>query len=176
MQNYKPISGRRIRFATVGCGRIWKNHVESLKKHAANAEIVAVCDIDEKALEAAEGATGAQGYLRYEDMLAKSDADVVVLATPSGLHAAQTIRAAQAGKPVITEKPMATRWQDGKRMVAACDQAGVRLTAEAVGAYDVVLLATDHDAFDYKLIARHARLIVDTRGVYLDAAPNVVKA
>src|SRR5262245_15488218 len=60
-------------------------------------------------------------------MLEKSDADVVVLSTPSGLHAEQTIRAAQAGKRIITEKPMATRWEDGKRMVAACDQAGVRL-------------------------------------------------
>jgi UDP-N-acetyl-2-amino-2-deoxyglucuronate dehydrogenase len=127
MQSYQPITGRRIRFALAGCGRIWKNHVESLKKHAANAEIVAVCDVDEKALEAAEGATGAQGYLRYEDMLAKANADVVVLCTPSGLHAAQTMRAAQAGKHVITEKPMATRWDDGKRMVAACDEAGVRL-------------------------------------------------
>ena len=127
MQSYRPIADRRIRFAMVGCGRIWKNHVEALKKHAGDAEVVAVCDIDERALEAAEGATGAQGYLRYEDLLAKTDADVVVLSTPSGLHAEQTIRAAQAGKHVITEKPMATRWQDGKRMVAACDQAGVRL-------------------------------------------------
>jgi len=127
VQTYRPIAGRRIRFALVGCGRIWKNHVEALKKHAANAEIVAVCDVDEKVLEAAEGATGVQGYLRYEELLAKSDADVVVLSTPSGLHAPQTVRAAQAGKHVVTEKPMATRWDDGKRMVAACDDAGVRL-------------------------------------------------
>jgi UDP-N-acetyl-2-amino-2-deoxyglucuronate dehydrogenase len=60
-------------------------------------------------------------------MLKGTNADVVVLATPSGLHAEQTIAAAQAGKHVMTEKPMATRWQDGKRMVAACDAAGVRL-------------------------------------------------
>jgi UDP-N-acetyl-2-amino-2-deoxyglucuronate dehydrogenase len=51
----------------------------------------------------------------------------VILCTPSGLHCEQTIRAARAGKHVITEKPMATRWQDGKQMVAACDSAGVRL-------------------------------------------------
>src|SRR5262249_39021146 len=63
----------------------------------------------------------------YQDLLAKSNADIVVLATPSGLHAEQTILAAQARKHVMTEKPMATRWQDGKRMVAACDSAGVRL-------------------------------------------------
>jgi UDP-N-acetyl-2-amino-2-deoxyglucuronate dehydrogenase len=127
VQAYKPITGRRIRFGLVGCGRIWKNHVEALKKHAADAEIVAVCDVDERALEAGEAATGSQGYLQYEEFLRKSEADVVVLSTPSGLHADQTIRAAQAGKHVITEKPMATRWQDGKRMVTACDQAAVRL-------------------------------------------------
>ena len=39
----------------------------------------------------------------------------------------QTIEAAEAGRHVITEKPMATRWHDGKAMVAACDKAGVQL-------------------------------------------------
>ncbi|WP_426102001.1 nucleotide sugar dehydrogenase [Massilia sp. TSP1-1-2] len=52
----------------------------------------------------------------------------------------------------------------------------VPLTAETLASYDVVLLATSHSAFDYQLIARHAQLIVDTRGVYLDPLPNVVKA
>ena len=56
------------------------------------------------------------------------------------------------------------------------DLRSVRLTPESVAAYDLVLLATNHDAFDYALVRRHARLIVDTRGVYLDPAPNVVKA
>lgn len=56
------------------------------------------------------------------------------------------------------------------------DLESVTLSAESVASYDAVLLATDHDAFDYALIGRHARLIVDTRGVYVAAAPNVVKA
>jgi UDP-N-acetyl-D-glucosamine dehydrogenase len=54
--------------------------------------------------------------------------------------------------------------------------ASVALTPEAIAGYDALVLATDHDAFDYALIGRHARLVVDTRGVYLDPAPNVVKA
>mgnify|MGYP001262290994 FL=1 len=52
---------------------------------------------------------------------------MIVLATPSGMHAAQTIQAAEAGRHVMTEKPMATRWHDGQAMVAACDRAGVEL-------------------------------------------------
>lgn len=127
MQTYAPIVGRRIRFAVVGCGRISKNNIEALKRHSADAEIVAVCDIDPAALAAAEQTTGARGFARYEDLLETSDADVVVLCTPSGLHSAQAVLAAKAGKHVVTEKPMATRWRDGKRMVEACDAAGVRL-------------------------------------------------
>lgn len=127
MQSFAPIRDRRIRFALVGCGRISKNHIESLEKHSKHAEVVAVCDIKDDALEAAQAATRSEAFLRYEDLLEKSNADVVVLATPSGLHSEQTVLAAKAGKHVITEKPMATRWQDGKRMVAACDAAKVRL-------------------------------------------------
>ncbi|MGH8706216.1 MAG: nucleotide sugar dehydrogenase, partial [Burkholderiales bacterium] len=56
------------------------------------------------------------------------------------------------------------------------DLQSVELTPQALAGYDVVLLATDHSAFDYALIKRHARLIVDTRGVYLEPAANVVKA
>jgi UDP-N-acetyl-D-glucosamine dehydrogenase len=56
------------------------------------------------------------------------------------------------------------------------DLASVELTAESVASYDLVLLATSHSAFDYELIQQHAQLIVDTRGVYLDRLPNVVKA
>jgi UDP-N-acetyl-D-glucosamine dehydrogenase len=56
------------------------------------------------------------------------------------------------------------------------DLASVPLTPQTVAAYDLVLLATHHDAFDFAMIRKYARLIVDTRGVYLEPAENVVKA
>jgi UDP-N-acetyl-D-glucosamine dehydrogenase len=52
----------------------------------------------------------------------------------------------------------------------------IPITPESVASYDLVLLATSHSAFDYELIQQHAALIVDTRGVYLERLPNVVKA
>jgi UDP-N-acetyl-D-glucosamine dehydrogenase len=52
----------------------------------------------------------------------------------------------------------------------------VALTAETIAGYDLILLATDHDRFDYELIQAHAKVIVDTRGRYSKALPNVVKA
>jgi UDP-N-acetyl-D-glucosamine dehydrogenase len=56
------------------------------------------------------------------------------------------------------------------------DLRSVDLTPNNVASYDAVLLATNHDLFDYEMIQQHARLIVDTRGVYLKPASNVVKA
>jgi UDP-N-acetyl-D-glucosamine dehydrogenase len=56
------------------------------------------------------------------------------------------------------------------------DLSSVALTANSIASYDVVLLATSHSGFDYELIQNSARLIVDTRGVYLAPSPNIVKA
>jgi len=122
-----PIAGRRIRFALIGCGRIAEKHFEALERHAERAELIAVCDTDPAALSRAVERSKAKGFASLEALLAGSNADVIVLATPSGIHAAQTIAAAAAGRHVITEKPMATRWSDGQAMVAACDRAGVNL-------------------------------------------------
>ena len=56
------------------------------------------------------------------------------------------------------------------------DLTSVALTPQALSSSDCVVLVTNHDLFDYPMIKRHARLIVDTRGVYLEPAANVVKA
>ena len=122
-----PVIDRRVRFALAGCGRIATNHMESLKVHAERAELVAVCDTDPGALAAAVERTGARGYPSFSAMLAGAEADCVVLATPSGVHSLQAVEAARAGFDVVTEKPMATRWQDGLAMVRGCDEAGARL-------------------------------------------------
>jgi len=122
-----PILDRPIRFALVGCGRIAKNHIEALAKHAGRAELVALCDHQPAALQAAVAATGAQGFASLEALLAGSDADVVVLATPSGLHSQQAIAVARSGRHVLSEKPMATKFEEGMAMVRACRDAGVKL-------------------------------------------------
>ena len=124
----KPfVTDRRIRFALVGCGRISANHFDAIEKHSGRAELVGIGDVDPAALARAEERTGAPGFRTLDAMLAGTNADIVILATPSGLHADQAVQVAEAGRHVMTEKPMATRWQDGKRMVHACDQAGVHL-------------------------------------------------
>lgn len=56
------------------------------------------------------------------------------------------------------------------------DQSSVPITAGSLQLYDCVVVVTNHDAFDYPLIQKYSQLIIDTRGVYLDPLPNVVKA
>jgi UDP-N-acetyl-D-glucosamine dehydrogenase len=56
------------------------------------------------------------------------------------------------------------------------DLHSVPLDPRKVASYDCVLLATDHDRFDYDMIAQHAQLIIDTRGHYLEPADNIVKS
>ena len=124
----KPfVRDRKIRFALVGCGRISANHFDALERHRDRAELVGVCDIDPAARAAAEDRTGAPRFRTLDALLAGTDADIVIVSTPSGIHADQAIQVAAAGRHVMTENPMATRWRDGKTMVHACDQAGVHL-------------------------------------------------
>ena len=56
------------------------------------------------------------------------------------------------------------------------DLRSITLTAEILAAFDAVIVATDHAKFDYAMIRDHARLIIDSRGVYRDAADHIVKA
>lgn len=127
MHQYPIVSDRKVRFALVGCGRIAQNHFAAIENHADRCEVVDVCDIDPDALNSAVAKTGARGHSKLSGLLAHTTADCVILTTPSGLHAAQATEIAQVGKHVMTEKPMATRWNDGLKMVEACDKAGVRL-------------------------------------------------
>lgn len=127
ISNKRSFSDRKIRFALVGCGRIAGNHFEALKAHSDRCELVGVCDIAPHALERAVELTGAKPHASLTELLSGSNADAIILTTPSGLHSKQTIEAAHAGRHVVTEKPMATRWEDGKRMVSACDESRVQL-------------------------------------------------
>jgi len=122
------ITDRKIRIAVIGCGRIAKNHFGAIQQHTDHLELSAVCDTNPERLKTASEEHRAPGYRSLKDLLTSNDKpDIATLCTPSGLHPEQAILAAEHGVHVMTEKPMATRWQDGVRMVRACDEAGVHL-------------------------------------------------
>jgi len=121
------IKDRKIRIAVVGCGRISKNHFGSIEQHDSDFELVSICDNNASVLSKHKEQYKVKGYLKLEDMLKTENLDVISICTPSGVHPDQVVMAAKHGVHVMTEKPMATRWNDGVRMVKACDEAGVRL-------------------------------------------------
>ena len=127
MLHYAAITDRKLRVAIIGCGRISKNHFGSIEAHSDDFELVAVCDTDPVVLRDHAEKYKVNGYRDLEELLKSEQLDLVVLCTPSGIHPDQAVIAARHGVHVMTEKPMATRWHDGVRMVKACDEAGVRL-------------------------------------------------
>ena len=107
-------AAHKIKLAIVGCGRIARRHLEAAVHHSDRMDLVAVCDPNSEARERFSEGTGADTYADLGDLLDQSDST-------------QAIRCAEAGRHVVTEKPMATRWKDGKRMVEAFDRADRRL-------------------------------------------------
>ncbi|MEE3001583.1 MAG: Gfo/Idh/MocA family oxidoreductase [Planctomycetota bacterium] len=121
------ITDRPIRIAILGTGRISGKHLEAIAVHAEDLELVGACDTNEAALASADLPEGTPTFDCLETMLKETSPDIVTICTPSGLHPDHAIRCAKAGVHVMSEKPMATHWQDGLDMVKACEDGGVRL-------------------------------------------------
>lgn len=121
------INDRKIRVGLVGCGRISKNHFKAVSQLANDLELIAVCDSELSALKNSSSEHKVAGYENISAMFENEKLDLVALCSPSGLHAPQAILAAKKGINVISEKPMAVKYQDGVNMVRACDEAKVRL-------------------------------------------------
>jgi len=89
------------------------------------ARVVAVCDPDaQRAAEVADLVGGAKQYGGIEDLLDDAEVQAVDICTPHALHADLTVRALEAGKHALVEKPLATTFADGQRMVRAAHTAG----------------------------------------------------
>ncbi len=174
MPDQATVSPRPLRFAVVGCGRIAQSHFAALQQHAARAELVAVCDTHAARLAAAVETTGAAGFASLIALLAQSDAQIVVLATPSGLHPRQAMQVAAAGRHVLSEKPMATKWEEGVAMVRACRDAGVKLFVVKQNRLNPTLQLVKRavDAGRFGRLAMVAVNVFWTRPqAYYDAAP-----
>ena len=118
------------KIALAGCGRISKNHIEAIArlKDEGKAEIVACCDVvAERAAEAAAKiGEKCRLYTDYSQMLKETDANLVSLCTPSGLHPYQAIEAAEAGKNILSEKPQGCALSACDEAIAAAERAGVK--------------------------------------------------
>lgn len=122
---------RKLRWGILGCAGIAVRAViPGLQQSELNVvTAIASRDLD-KAQETAERLGIATAYGSYEALLADEDIDAVYVPLPNHLHLPWTIRAAEAGKHVLCEKPIALDAAEAARMVEACSDKGIHL-AEA---------------------------------------------
>ena len=109
-----------LNFAILGTGMVAAYHRHAIEANAdLGARLTAVGHYDPARFDEISQTFGVP-CLAETDLLADSDVDVVCICTPSGQHAGQAVAAAEAGKHVLVEKPMALSLADADRMIAAC--------------------------------------------------------
>ena len=118
----------QVRVCLVGAGRAAKVHANSLIHHTPGGELVAIVDSSPEALGATADLYGVdKRYLSLEAALEAADFNAVVITTPTFTHADLAVRAAQAGKHVFLEKPMALSLEECDAIIAAARANGVVL-------------------------------------------------
>jgi predicted dehydrogenase len=119
---------REIGWGLIGCGDIARKRVAPALRDGADCELVAVNrGRAELAADFAREFGARRWYADWRDLLADTEVDAVYIATPVDLHVVQTIAAAEAGKHILCEKPMAMTVAECDRMIQACEANGVRL-------------------------------------------------
>lgn len=117
-----------LHVALVGCGRIAKRHSELLANNEIKgACLIAVCDKDIDRAKIIGEKFNVPTYDDMNNMMIEQDVDIVVVLTPSGLHAKHVITLSKYGKDIMVEKPMALTIEDADAMIEACDENGCRL-------------------------------------------------
>lgn len=119
---------RQLGIGVIGCGGI--AHAAHLPNIARNprAKLIAVADIDLDRAKATTDQYGGVAYQDYHELLANPDVEAVCITSWAAAHAEQVIAAAQAGKHILCEKPIAITLKDADAMVEAAEQAGVKFT------------------------------------------------
>jgi predicted dehydrogenase len=121
------VVGNRIAVGIAGLGRSgWSIHASTFRSMTDTYKVAAVFDVDAARREEAVKDFGASAYESFDALLADDAVELVVVATPSNLHVEHSMRALNAGKHVVSEKPMATSLADAEKVVAAAAGAATK--------------------------------------------------
>lgn len=116
----------KLNIGVIGLGAIGQKHCSAIAV-LERAKLCAVADINDKALSSTAAQFGAAPYMDVKEMLKHPGLDAVVVATPDDLHRDACVLAAQAGKHILVEKPIATTVEDAQAIINATETAGVKL-------------------------------------------------
>lgn len=119
---------RKLAWGLIGCGDIARKRVASALRDLDKCDFVAVSrERSDLAASFAEAFGARKSYGTWQDLLLDDEIEAVYIATPVHLHGSQTIAAAEAGKHVLCEKPLAMNKTECDQMIAACNANAVRL-------------------------------------------------
>lgn len=110
----------------LGGGNISQTHARAARE-IDGAEIVAVCGSNKERVCRLAEFTGGSAYEDFESFLNHKPMDVVLIGSPSGLHAGQGIQAARRGLHVLVEKPLAITTEQADALISECEKARVKL-------------------------------------------------
>ena len=122
-----------VNFAVVGLGM--GNNRARMIKNTDGAELKCVVDLRTDLAKKTGEDLGTDWTTDIDEVLGRNDIDCVMVMTPSGTHAEIGVRAAKAGKHVITTKPMDVSTEACDQLIAACDEAGVKLAVDYQSRY-----------------------------------------
>jgi predicted dehydrogenase len=117
---------RRIKLGVIGLGYIGQLHLKNCQK-IPNAQVVAVADVSEKALRKAKNMGVKKTFSNYKDLLKESEIDAVIIGLPTHLHLPCAIEAAEAGKNIFLEKPMALNVKEATEILSSAQKNSVKL-------------------------------------------------
>jgi predicted dehydrogenase len=118
----------KLRWGLIGCGDIARKRIAPALRDLPSSEFIAVSRAQSDLAESFAKQFGAKRWFAdWRDLMRDSEIDAVYVATPVHLHAAQTVAAAEAGKHVLCEKPMALNVAECDQMIAACRANNVKL-------------------------------------------------
>ena len=148
----------KLRMAVIGAGFIGQKYIEVIHR-LANAELAAVCDIDEGKLEAAGSKYGCGVYTDYGEMYEKEGLDAVAICVSEPYHLGPAVAAAEAGLAIMIEKPIAQNLEEALKIKEAVDRNGVRMMVAQLCEFD--------SRYYYTAQAVHEGKLGDVTSIYV---------
>ena len=123
--------GKKIKIGVVGCGVVATAYYLPYLMKMETAELVAVCDRFETRTQASARLFGAkEQYQDYYEMIGSADIEAVLILTAPGTHVPFALKAIEAGKHILLQKPMATTMEDARAIADAVRKTGVKALIE----------------------------------------------
>jgi myo-inositol 2-dehydrogenase/D-chiro-inositol 1-dehydrogenase len=141
----------QLRLGLIGAGRIGRVHAANVAQRVPSARLVAVADVFGEAARALAGEYGLDAYDDHRALLARSDVDAVVICSSTDTHAQMITEAAQAGKHIFCEKPIALDLARIDAALAAVERAGVALQVGFNRRFDTGFAAARQAVLDGKV-------------------------